>query len=54
MADLDQHKKIPPNSKQRMGGFLNIGVTKQPTEAPFFLFSGLSYLFYKKERTDDL
>jgi hypothetical protein len=51
VADLDQHKENPSKLKTENGGISHIGMTKLPTEAPFFYSVDLSNLFYiqKKE-----
>lgn len=49
-SGLDQHKENPSKLKTENGGISHIGMTKLPTEAPFFLFGGLVQpILYKKK-----
>ena len=49
-SGLDQHKGNPSKLKTENGGISHIGMTKPPTEAPFFLFGGLIQPILYKER----
>ena len=52
---LDQHIKIPP-TLNGLGGmhYVCLGVTEQPTKAPFFYLVGCAAKFIDEKRADEL
>ena len=50
IKDDSKNKKNPSKLKTENGGISHIGMTKLPTEAPFFLFGGrVQPILYKKK-----
>ena len=47
-------QRNPSKLKTENGGISHIGMTKPPTEAPFFLFGGLIQPILYKERANEL
>jgi len=55
MERLTESRHRPgDNGKTENGGISHIGMTKPPTEAPFFLFGGLIQPILYKERANEL